>query len=155
MLPTLSACRDCRLHSSAPASHPDQGKQTVFFGEADVLPCECCFRATFTEVETSGGSITAPLDSETIPRVSRVQPILPDGVTGVVRASCQVRFPSKLILDRYGEVLLLSLCCRLVLEEDRTAHEMLRMLLSMMIHIADDADDPSHSATRFLQIAVR
>ncbi|PHJ25811.1 down-regulated in metastasis protein [Cystoisospora suis] len=66
-----------------------------------------------------------------------------------------VRFPSKLILERYGEVLLLSLCCRLVLEEDRTAHEMLRMLLVTVIHIAEDAKDSGHSATQFLQTAVR
>ncbi|PFH34900.1 hypothetical protein BESB_069330 [Besnoitia besnoiti] len=61
-----------------------------------------------------------------------------------------IRFPNELVVARYSEVLLLSLSGRLVLEEDRTAHEMLRMLLLLLLDLAEDTEDPEHPAPHLM-----
>ncbi|KEP62976.1 UNVERIFIED_CONTAM: hypothetical protein HHA_216210 [Hammondia hammondi] len=80
----------------------------------------------------------------------------PDGRRAVLNCLHKVliRFPSELVVSRYSEVFLLALSGRLVLEEDRTAHEMLRMLLLLLLDIAQDSDDPEHSAASLFQTAV-
>ncbi|EPR58648.1 hypothetical protein TGGT1_216210 [Toxoplasma gondii GT1] len=80
----------------------------------------------------------------------------PDGRRAVLNCLHKVliRFPSELVVSRYSEVFLLALSGRLVLEEDRTAHEMLRMLLHLLLDIAQDSDDPEHSAASLFQTAV-